>query len=341
MGNAITGETKYAVIIEWGGQAPPNRWYDWLYKLATLHVREGKTTFVEADAQEADISVLAQRATEKGVIAQEGAIICASESLARTIANLAARGMAVKQRGGGSRLVKPREVLVGPFSPQPILATPQDEEALARIQIQFGRKGRKPAQAETFTVCCLEERRTYTIEGHTAVNCPACGATNVKIAHGQPPTWADPGGTVLEGWLRTRFASDEFMIPQEGGTLPAPPVSTVKTREAQAYIQNLIASPLMLQVMGIVDRGEAFQILDAAYTARVHMNGERRLRQRVETATVYLRAGGSPMGIQLGELPDRYDLLDASVLGPAYIAGLLLKGSEQPSNAAADIKVKV
>lgn len=315
-------DQKYIVIIEWGGQAPPNRWYSWLYKLASLHVRTGQTTFVQADEEE-EISVLAQRATEKGVIAQEGAIICASESLANTIANLAAKGLKVSKRGKPDEIIKPRDVLVGPFTPRAAVATPQDEEALARISAGFGRKGRKPTQTETFTVCCMEERRTYLIEGHTAVNCPSCGCTNVKITRGTPVNYKDPGGSIFEAWLRTRFAVGQFFVPLAGGEMEPPATPKITDLDATQFIANLIASPLLQQIATVADREDAFQILDAAYIARNHIGGEQRLRQRVEAATIYLRAGGNPMTIALGEAPDRYDLLDAAIMGPAYIAGLI------------------
>ncbi|HNT78172.1 MAG TPA: hypothetical protein PKH77_24425 [Anaerolineae bacterium] len=314
--------TKYAVIIEWGGQSPPSRWYSRLSKLASFHVREGKNVFVEDDREDVDIGILAARATQKGVIAQEGAIICASESLASTIANIAARGLSTKQRDGSQRMVIPKAVLVGPYQPRSVVATPQDDEALARIEIQFGRRGRRPAEMETFTVCCFEERQSYIVKGHTCVNCPACGATNVKITHGAVAGYADPGGNVVEAWMRTRFSSGEYFSPLEGET-PAPPMPQVG-KDDSTFITNLMISPLFSQVLSI-DRSDAFGILDAVYVSRLHLNGERRLRMRIEAATVYLQAGGSPNGLQLGEAESRYDLLDASLLGAPYIAGLLLR----------------
>lgn len=317
--------TKYAVIIEWGGQAPPSRWYSRLSKLASLHVREGKHVFVEDDGEDADVSVLAARATQKGVIAQEGAIICASESLANTIANIAARGLSMKQKDGSQRMVIPKAVLVGPYQPRAVVATPQDEEALARIEIQFGRRGRRPTEMETFTVCCLEERQSYIVKGHTCVNCPACGATNVKITHGAIEGYADPGGNVVEAWMRTRFATGEYFSPLEGEA-PAPPMPQVG-KEDSTFITNLMISPLFSQVLPL-DRADAFNILDAAYVSRLHLSGERRLRARIEAATYYLQAGGSPLGLQLGETDNRYDLLDAGLLGAPYIAGLLLRSAQ-------------
>ncbi len=311
-----TGDKVQVVLIEWAGQKPPSMWYRYLSKLASLQVRPGGS----GQSQMRDV-ISSRQVDNRGIIFQEGCIICPSLSLARTIAAFALNGL---QDGSGNP-VRPQAVQIGTVELDPHFhLTEADEQALLRIQSVFSRRGPK-GDPKLWHVACFEELITHEVESHDIVNCPVCGSMQVRVSLGNAPRLADPGGHLLDAWRCTRFASGAFLIPLPGtGTAPSNP--TVTSPAEQAGIVSLFSSAVVLQ-LDRLDRDLALRILDALFVSRLYWSKERRMKLRLEAITQYFRLGGNPLGVMLDE-PPHPDIFDAaSFLAPATVAGLALEFS--------------
>lgn len=312
-------QKAHVVIIEWDGQPPPTQWYDRLNKLANLRVRSEKSIAPTLDTD----GVWAKRSggSAIGVIVQEGAIICSSYSLARTIAALARDGLIINKRTGPEH-VQPAGVMIArDITIEEFSATEADRNVLARIKTVFGKRGRPTGAPLKFVVSCLEERRSWQAEAYDVVNCPHCGGTHVRIRRGEQVGYKDPGGPAWQAWMRTRFATGEFEFPLDGEDDPPSSPSIVNAPEAE-MVGRIVASNLARK-LDSMPRSEALDILDALFIARLYWGKERRTDARLRALSEYFRLGGSPVGIVLYE-SDEFDWLDlAGPLGESVAAQYL------------------
>ncbi len=162
----------HGVIIEWDGVEVPSRWYSWLEGLTGFRVRDRDThqplqaftprsvipdtqirehlkdleTPEEVDSPE---SVFAKRANDFGGIAQEGAIIVASYSLARLLFFILDRGVPVTIRKTKETVyIRPANVYLMEIKVKETVARlAADEAALRRVENTIGKRGRKPPVA--------------------------------------------------------------------------------------------------------------------------------------------------------------------------------------------------
>jgi len=331
----------HGVIIEWDGEAVPSRWYSWLEGLTGFSVRSRDThsplaaftprsvvpdwalrehlkeleTPEEEDSPE---SVFAKRANDFGGIAQEGAIIVASYSLARLLFFILNRGIPVTTRKTKElKYVKPANVYLMELKIHDTVSIlPADKAALNRVENTLGKRGRKAPPAN-WAVTCYENMKTYTQEASAIVRCPICGGQHIRTRVGSVDAYRDPGGDVLSAWLRTRFANGHWEYAGIG-VLEAPALAEVTDSTERAYVDQLAVSPLMEQIKHL-SREDQFAMLDGALIARTRWIEERREEARANALAAFMLRGGSIMDIEVSEGdPDLFDA--AGPLGETFIA---------------------
>lgn len=335
----------HGVIIEWDGVEVPSRWYSWLEGLTGFRVRDRDThqplqaftpRSVIPDAQirehlkdletpeevDSPESVFAKRANDFGGIAQEGAIIVASYSLARLLFFILDRGVPVTIRKTKETVyIRPANVYLMEIKVKETVARlPADEAALRRVENTIGKRGRKPPVA-WWAVTCYEDMTTYPIEAPEIVRCPHCGGQHIRARSGTLGHYADPGGDVLTAWGRTRFGQGHWEYAGEGSDL-APELGEIKDGTERAYVDALATSPLLTQISHL-SRGDQFAILDAALTARTRWLEERREEARANALAAYMLRGGSILDVEVAEGdPDLFDA--AGPLGETFVAQLMV-----------------
>ena len=334
----ISERTLYGIIIEWGGEPPPGKWYRTMYALTGFSVRERKQdapvggvaprTFytVEKDIMD-DISeaggVFDPRSNDFGGIAQEGTIIVASYSLARTLYLLLDRGFKVTHKGQ-EVLIKPVNVYFATLTIETSFsASPADEVALNRIMATMGKRGPRP-EPKHYVVTCYEEVQSFSVEASSAIRCPKCGGQHIRPRLGEVVAYADPGGNIIKAWLRLRFGYGHW--ENTGiGTAEAPALKDIKITDPDefAFVKALASSPLMDQIEGM-GRADQFKTLDAVMTARLRWQDKRRSQARAASVTQFFLDGGSPMDVELIE--DEFDIFDAAgVLGKQFVSQEMLR----------------
>lgn len=295
----------WSVIVEWDGRKPSTKFYNRLRKM-NLAVRGDMS-----------IGPVARRSNEDGsVIIQEGAFFCASETLAREIAQLA--------QIDGAKFV----VLGQINDTEEYRATPEDRATFERLEATFGRRGRPTEEEADWLVTCLEEGRTFDVRQRAfVVNCPNCHGLRIRSRKDAHPYYFQlpKHGDTFDLWTRTHFSQGMYEKPDRDGMfadLAQLPRSVKPSVPVEAEtVQKLSRSTDLLDRIKMVDRELAFQILSAVFTARTWIPKASRLHPRVEAVTHLFESGGSAVGVSLAEDPDTFDLLDAAaVLGTQMTA---------------------
>jgi len=303
----------YIVVIEWDGKQPSTTYYNRMHALG-LFVRGGEK---QAGGKGYTQSPLTRRAISDGsVVAQEGAVLCASESLARAVSMYA--------QDDGAAFVK-----IGTVDAKTFHATKEDIAVYQRIEGVFGRRGRPTGKKSTWVITCLEEMKSFRHddEAYAVGRCPHCSGVRINSRPGERIALKFPEmGDVFEGWVRHRFAAGQFEQPEEGKTNP-PTFSTVegslKPDDAK-HIERIGKSPLIKNALSVLPRETAARVLDAVLSARQYHTIERRQHERVKACIYLFKRGVDSDDVDLAEQAG-YDLLDAStVLGHEEAARLWL-----------------
>lgn len=340
MEQTTSGRTLYGVIIEWGGQEPPGKWYRTMRHLTGFSVRSRKVgkalggvaprTVLTVPGDLADdlakvgMNFVAgasddPRSNDFGGIAQEGAIIVASYTLARTLYLLLDEGFTITDHGE-EVLMKPEKVyfmtltIEDSFGP-----SPADAMAMARIRATLGKRGPRPKE-KPYAITCYECQFTYGLEVHAVLRCPKCGGQHIRPRQGQIAAYADPGGDLVGAWLRTRFGNGHWEFGG-WGTTPAPEAAAIKISDPDelGFVRTLVASPLLGQLAGL-ERAEQMAVLDAAMTIRLRWQPARRSLARTEALVQYFILGGSHLAVKLAE-GKTFDMFDAAgIMGKDFVA---------------------
>jgi hypothetical protein len=298
----------WIVVVEFDGNQAPSWYYRRLRDMA-LRVRG------DGDKEK---GVYQRRDGGHGIIAQEGAIIVPSHSLARTVAFLARDSFNDIPDLKGSPAVS-----IGPVTmTQAFTRSRQDAQLLNRVQSVLGKRGRKP-KPENWVISCSECMQVSTYEGWATLNCPNCGGLLIHSRKGRPVAYKDPGGDVFEAWKRMRFAGPHWEpaeISDIGLTPPANPILPSKNAGAVDAIAN---SPVMDRIRAM-DRETAFAFLDAMMVNRAYRDKEDRDRNRVETVIAFFKVCEDPGAINLTEKEP--DLVDAAgALGTGKVVEWIYK----------------
>lgn len=291
---SVTRTNGNIVIIEWDGRIPPTPYYHRLRKL-TGGVRLW---------DDKDQSVISRRSMfvsdneQRGIILQEGAIITASKSLARVIANLAIEY--------GARDVHVGEVELSPLTEM----TDADKDAMNRVDDAFGRRGR-PRKPINWMITCIEcMDSTWVEELSYVASCPMCGGLNIITYPAKKPILyeyvIEKGGekSLINEWLVTRFGTGRFMMPSNDTytksrySASRKCVTTVKIKEdadsevvdilrGSDFVQSLINSPEKAAEL----RDEVMDALDGMFASLRYVSDDDRERMRVKAIMQIMKAG--------------------------------------------------
>lgn len=280
----------WIVIIEARGVKPSSTYYSRRAKLG-LSVRP-------ADVKHTPVAD--RVASTPGIIVQEGCIVTPSESQAMAVASLALdEGL--------------HDVFVGKL-PELVPLEHWDYDLgkiAAHLKETLGARGRKPP-SQAFAVTCFECLHTETQDVPYPVKCELCGSLNFKSRAGHAPTIYETSavsrGDILDYWLRTRFATGWFEIPEivrddtAWETVPVEErvdvpekanLAFIDPDEEQTFEQIIRNSPLATllrwALKNLPDVGQVWaphlfcaHMLDAAFCARAYRGRGARKAARIE-----------------------------------------------------------
>lgn len=293
---------SYILLVEWDGNKPPSQWYR---RLAHLGLTAGGHGSKDTEG------VIARRTVEAGVTYQEGAIICAQETTARTLAHLASE-------------MRAKAVSVARLEIEEMLMTEEDQKSLDRVARTLKRKGRPPKDEPTdWVVTCLDEGRTYQLLGHREpAYCPKCASFRNRYRDGVQQAVALPSGNLLDVWQKTRFLTGAFEVPAID-PLGLPANGEAQEAADRAAIQCLGKSKLMGQVAGL-DLDTALRLLDLGYL-NLTFTQEDRQTKRIHSITNFIQRGGNAARFMLVSQPNDVEIIDLGDADPALITRLLSK----------------
>jgi len=314
------------VLIEWDGAKAPSTFYQRMHNLGL---------FVRGDV---NLSPLERRVADDGhsVIVQEGAIICASESLARQVYLLA-------QEHGA------KVAIVGDITIKndgQLFMTKQDLQTYSQIEQTLGRRGRPPTQIERdWVVACLEEGKIFPVmraKADSVLNCPSCHGFRIRLlemANGVMPSiqddvYMDTATAYVQGiWVRARFfMTHEFMplpiVGQINGQWPDGSVSAnyspaIQNQAERQIVQSMGLNFSLKDMVEKMSRDEAFEYLDAIFLANAHLSNDTRMKMRAQAIVEALMLGADPSKVNVGGRVDIFDA--AAMLGVERVAEAYMK----------------
>lgn len=286
----------FLTVIEWDGLIPPRKWYRRLHRMiGGVRGDKGKS--------------VVERRAEKGIIAQEGAILCSSRSLARALGQMA------YEFGAAQVWISPAPcALENEFG-----FSKEDREILTRVEARLSRRGRKE-DPESWVVTCRECLETFAHHSERPLQCPKCKGLAVQVRRGTIRTFTDdPAVDILKAWKNTRFYHRNFEFTQvkaSGGDKVVSDEDDVLLTEPRelAALSLLNGANGFLSLVRAMPREHAFELLDAIFVARGYMTQKDRAHARLESITTYIRLGGELSGFSLAEIATEPDLFDAAAV---------------------------
>lgn len=292
----------YIVLIEWDGNHPPRKFYRRLHRRAMR---------VRGDMDLGPIKRRAVGAKEdkpKALIFQEGAIISESRSAATQIYILA-RDMIDELYKEGEVQGSPAVHMARMEWGKTMTRDPRDQRMAAKLEAKFSKPGRPP-NPEAYVVTCQECGTVSAVETHDPVGCPSCMGFEIMSRKGDLKAYADPGGSVLKAWIRTRFSGSHFEPKDLTGTEDPPEKPRIGSQKDQEIVDLMAASSNLWPLLDTMDRDMALDYLDAIYLGRRYDRQETRDRRRAEITVQYLMRVNDPVNAPLVEGDP--DLVDAS-----------------------------
>lgn len=307
----------HVVIIEWDGQKPPTRYYN---RLARLVAGNEDVTTGAIRGKGHQVQDVIERRTladnPGGIVAQEGCVICMSESLALQIASYVKHEIA-------PGMEKPVTVAIGKVELDYNLSMSAElSPVFARAEEVMAKRGRR-AKAQPWVVTCRECLTASPIMASQPLNCPHCGGLRIHSRKGQPVRYHDTQDPILTFWARTRFSGPAFepaeiaedwqdaQAPREFADLDAIDASEKVDQAFKAIAQSDL--PAVLEGM---DRATAIAVLDAIFTAKAYYSPEARQTARVTAVAKYFekhaRSGIAPRMVSIAEIG--VDLLDVALI---------------------------
>lgn len=306
---APTLRKLYVVLIEWDGETPPSTWYRRLDELV------GSVRGTGNKSQ----SPLSRRARDGGgVTFQEGCILCASESLAITLANYVQHEIAPQMREEGKRSPTVQYGEIALHSNWDM--DPESEAVIKNIHRILSKRG-KPPEVTRYAVTCYEECETFAVERPLGrvINCPHCGGVNIAVREGYVPAFKDDGSDIYEFWKRSRFSLGRWEWSRiTSSAIDAPSFDPSLNRAHEGdVLQMLDNSHDLLAIVrseaATSGRGIALEMLDAVFVGRSRHLPEKRNTARVQAVAKYFAMGGNAYNVMVLESPEP-DVFDTALI---------------------------
>lgn len=319
----------FLVLIEWDGLKPSNTYYNRIRKELGLNVRGNKTKKDRNPnplERRREVSRFQDSANES-IVFQEGAVLCSSEYLARTVLMYA--------KSFGAKSVQMYSALGMEFH-----MTDADTKIMDNLESKAGQRGRKSSDTpkSDFAVTCYEEQLTTQVkEQYYVVSCPSCSSTLVNAVTGEVPILRVPDDCgVFEAWSRHRFARGFYEVPTVGGlTHDFPPIQVSITKSDEEMVWNKMRDSKKLQseikeVLASTDRLQAFRMLDAVFAGRRYKPRTSRQDGRVQACVKLYAKGVTPQEASIVET-EEYDILDGAFVNPTKVAALWMRSIHKES----------
>jgi ribosomal protein S27E len=286
------------VVIEWDGKQPPTTYYNGLRRLH-LKVRGDK-----------DQDPLARRARleDHSVIAQEGAVLVESDSLARQVAYLA------KDCGARTVMIGDCELSEDTHGRK---MTEAELEVVSRFDKAFRKRGR-PVEGEnedrTWVVSCPECSRTSVVNSdRLVIQCPNCGGLRAASRVGYRHVFSHFPSD-LEEWKNMFFVEGYFETP-EFSVDSKESIKNVDLSENDLTVYEGLKESNMVQdyLVPRMDNPSFRSLVNMIFLARRYFTAKDRQFPRTKMVVDLLERGVSPNLIPLLER-NEYDVLDACVV---------------------------
>ena len=197
----------YMVLYEFAGKKPPSTFYNRLHAYG-LYSRQPQDTELGVLQWRASRGGSKRSVAQHGIVLQEGIIATSSYDLAQKIAAYA--------QDMGAEVVKVGHMVVNEFH-----MNEKDQKVFEELKAKVEKRGPKPkAEAGRYTVTCLDESMSYTVDtDEVPMVCDKCASSNILTRRGALPTFQDFDGEWDEDdpfgyWKRTRFNAGQFEIPK-------------------------------------------------------------------------------------------------------------------------------
>lgn len=289
------------VVIEWDGKQPSTTYYNGLRR---LHLR------VRGDKNK-DPLVRRTREEDHSVIAQEGAVLVESESLARQVAHLA--------RECGARTVMVGEVEFDSEA-RGRQMTQQEQEVVNRFNKAFRQRGR-PIETEEreWVVSCPECASTSVVRSEKLViQCPNCGGLRAAsrvgykhVFHRHPQT--------LDEWKNMYFVEGYFETPevtQDPHIICEDFNKDVKLNgENLSVFEGLKSSEMVNKyLVPHLDMPDNRQLMNDIFIAYRYYTQKDRQHPRTEMVVKLLETGIDPKFVPLFE-SGGFEVVDSAISG--------------------------
>lgn len=288
------------VVIEWDGKQPPTTYYNGMRRLH-LRVRGNK---------DQEPIVRRSRDEDHSVIAQEGAVLVESESLARQVAYLA--------NESGARSVFVGDVDLQVDAPHRVM-TQAEIDVVNRFNKAFRQRGR-PAEGEreerTWVVSCPECVHTNVLVSETVViQCPACGGLRAAARVGYRHVFSRYPVN-LDEWKNMHFVEGYFEIPEFHLGETGEPVNDVYLSGENLEVYNGLLSSKMVNQFLVpkLDSTMYRTLINDIFVARRYYSQKDRQRSRTKMVVDLLQKGVPSSKVPLIEKTNEFEVLDASII---------------------------
>jgi hypothetical protein len=288
------------VVIEWDGKQPPTTYYNGMRRLH-LKVRGNK---------DQDPIVRRSREEDHSVIAQEGAVLVESESLARQVAYLA------KECGARSVFVGVVDLSVD--APNRVM-TQAEIDVVNRFNKAFRQRGR-PAEGEredrSWVVSCPECSQTsISVSDKMVIQCPKCGGLRVASRVGNRHVFSHHP-TTLDEWKDMHFVEGYFEIPEVHKDEVGEPIKDIQLDGDNLYVFNGLKSSSMVNnyLVPKMDNIDFRQLINDLFVAHRYFSQKDRQHARTKMVVDLLQKGIDSSKVPLMSKNNEYEVLDASVI---------------------------
>lgn len=330
-------EEYHMLIVEWDGSGSTTQWYRRMHKLAgrvrgdddpTKHMSALERRISQDLVEFENLDGTTETAS-RGVIIQEGCILCKSKSLRDNLAIYARDHVGVKLVEAG----KPAPVvMIGKAElTTDFVANQRDLSVMSQIETILSKKGKRPDETR-HVITCHEELDVFVDDqpkGYVT-SCPKCGGSNINVREGDVRTFRDDNRDIFDLWVTTRFYGAHWE-PCNFSTNPDTPVPPKRDDtpigRGEHIVEAIESSPrLMTDIRHIEQtdgRDQALLVLDSIFIGRLSHDHGFRQEQRIAAITSYIQQGGTLTGITMAETPTP-DILDVVTLlgkrlGVAYM----------------------
>lgn len=300
----------FMLVIEPDGGKMPAIWYRRLARRGLKVGREKEKTEPVLKRRVSSGTAWHPEADDS-VIFQEGCVISRSEKLVNELFLLA------KDCANEAGITLTAQIFA--VSPREFTAAPGDLETFARIEGRLSRRGRPSGTKQDWVVTCHDCASTSHVQEELfVIDCPLCHSGNIHSRPGELSALRMPkDGNAVENWLRHRFATGEFEIPDLGNE--APPMAVEVTGKAAATVKEMSNPDFVSDIEKLPGPIQA-TYLDAVLVARTWISVATRQEARSRAILTLYQRGVKDDELSIFHIDELSILDSAAIVGPDQAA---------------------